>query len=177
VGASAWSAGNDQSSPSPLWGGIEGGGRPRAQKRTVDIGRARSLRKRMPPAEAQLWDYPRVLKTDGFHFRRQVPLGRYYVDFACHHARLVIEVDGDSHYSDSAERYDSTREAFIRAQGYDVIRYTNDDVIQNLDGIATTLLAALANRKVGGSPTPTLDPSPQGGGRRLPDSLPHKNRS
>ena len=89
------------------------------------IGRARSLRKRMPPMEAKLWNALRELKPLGYHFRRQVPLGRYFADFACHASRLVVEVDGETHTNPI---YDRARDAFMHAEGYRVLRVTNDDV-------------------------------------------------
>lgn len=109
----------------------------------LGIERARELRKRMPVPEARLWNALRELRPLGFHFRRQVPLGHYYADFACHARRLVIEVDGDLHGTDAAIKNDIRRDAFINAQGYRVLRVTNDDVMRNLDGVMTTILAAL----------------------------------
>ena len=91
-----------------------------------------------------MWDYLRTLRAEGFHFRRQVPLGRYYADFACHHARLVIEIDGDTHFTPTGIEYDLERDRFIRSQGFRTIRYTNDDVLRNMDGVVTHLLGFLA---------------------------------
>jgi very-short-patch-repair endonuclease len=116
----------------------------------------------MPPAEARMWTLLRGLKPLGFHFRRQVPIGRYYADFVCHHASLVIEIDGGTHGADAAMRYDAARDDFIRAEGYDIVRIWNHDVMENLDGVMVLIEAELAGRLR----TPTLDPSPQGGGRR-----------
>ena len=79
-----------------------------------------------------MWNALRSLKPLGFHFRRQVPLGRYYADFACHHPRLVIEIDGLSHTSPS---YDAARDAFMTSEGYRVLRIGNDDVLRELDGV------------------------------------------
>jgi len=98
----------------------------------------------MPPAEAKLWNYLRTLKQQGFHFRRQVQLGPFYVDFACHAASLVIEVDGDTHFTPEAVAYDIRRTEFIRGEGYRVIRYSNLEVRDNLDGVAMHLAAVLA---------------------------------
>lgn len=137
---------------------------PRAGPETMSTDRARSLRKQMPPAEARLWNALRQLKPLGHHFRRQVPLGGYYADFASHAARLVIEVDGDTHGTDAARRYDAARTTFLRAEGYTVLRVTNDDVLHNIDGVIATVLRQLAEPAP--PATPTLDPSPQGGGRR-----------
>jgi very-short-patch-repair endonuclease len=101
------------------------------------------------------------------HFRRQVPLGPYYADFASHSARLVIEVDGWTHGSDAEIACDRRRDTFIRSEGYDILRVTSVDVMENLEGVMAVVVAAL--EKSVEAATPTLDPSPQGGGRRLSD--------
>jgi very-short-patch-repair endonuclease len=103
----------------------------------MGIKRARELRKQMPPAEAAMWNALRALKPLGLHFRRQVPLGRYFADFACHHPKLVIEVDGDTHVSES---YDAERDRFMEREGYRVLRVSNRDVLDNLDGVIETVL-------------------------------------
>jgi len=105
----------------------------------MSIQRARDLRKTMPPAEAALWNALRALKSTGLHFRRQVPLGRYYADFASHHPRIVIEVDGWTH---SSPAYDAERNAFMQAEGYRVLRVTNEDVLRNLEGVVRLILNA-----------------------------------
>jgi very-short-patch-repair endonuclease len=110
----------------------------------MSVKRSRELRKRMPPAEARLWNYLRSLKQQGFHFRRQVQLGPYYVDFACHHPKLVVEVDGETHFTAEAIAYDARRSELIRDQGYSIARYTNLDVRENLEGVATHLATVFA---------------------------------
>jgi len=105
----------------------------------MSIQRARDLRKTMPPAESALWNALRALKSTGLHFRRQVPLGRYYADFASHHPRIVIEVDGWTH---SSPAYDAERNAFMQAEGYRVLRVTNEDVLRNLEGVVRLILNA-----------------------------------
>jgi very-short-patch-repair endonuclease len=118
---------------------------------------ARKLRKRMPPAEARIWNLLRVEPFRQFHFRRQVPIGRYYADFASHAAKLVVEVDGETHGSVVAQRYDADRDGFMRREGYSIIRVTNRDVMNNLEGVGIHLLAVLS-----AAPHPTFaGPSPQ----------------
>lgn len=130
----------------------------------MSVDRARMLRKQIPPTEAKLWNALRELKPLGYHFRRQVPIGRYYADFACHRERLVIEVDGETHFIGSAPAYDTTRDTFIRSEGYRVLRFPNPEVMHNLEGVMAVLMRILeASERV---TTPTLNPSPQGGGRR-----------
>jgi very-short-patch-repair endonuclease len=134
----------------------------------MSVARARQLRKTMPAAEAKMWNALRELKGLGFHFRRQVPLGRYYADFACHHARIVVEIDGATHGTPAEIAHDTSRGAFMRSEGYDVLRITNGDVMENLDGAIELLLVMLDGRPLSNERgrTPTLNPSPQGGRRR-----------
>ena len=73
------------------------------------------------------------------HFRRQVPIRHFIADFASHRAKLVIEVDGGQH----SEEIDAARTAVIEAEGYHVLRFWNHDVLGNLDGVWTTIDAAL----------------------------------
>jgi very-short-patch-repair endonuclease len=104
---------------------------------------ARANRRRMSPPEAKLWNLLRSEPFVAFHFRRQVPLGRYYADFASHPARLVIEVDGAGHFSDDALARDRQRSAFIESQGYTILRFTTPDVLQRIAGVAESILARL----------------------------------
>jgi very-short-patch-repair endonuclease len=98
----------------------------------------------MSPPEARLWNMLRRSPFAEHHFRRQVPLGRYYADFASHTLKLVIEVDGWQHFSDAAERYDAARDAFLKAEGYEVVRLTASEVLNNLDGVGDLLFAKLS---------------------------------
>src|SRR5260370_22762781 len=95
-------------------------------------GRARSLRRTMTRAETLLWRYLKAHHIDGLGFRRQVPMRDYVADFACHSARLIVELDGESHDFKSRQRSDLTRDTWLRSQGYTVLRFTNDDVLTNL---------------------------------------------
>ena len=87
-------------------------------------------------------------------FGRQVPIRSYVVDFASHKAKLVIEVDGGQHTAES----DSTRTSMIEAEGYHVLRFWNDEVLNNAAGVSTVIAEILVRRH----PHPTLPP--QGGG-------------
>ena len=108
--------------------------------------RARTLRLNSSPAERRMWRLLHVFRTDGYHFRKQVPIGPYCADIACHHARVVIEVDGDTHGTPAAIRRDRRRDAFLRGEGYHVIRFTNDDVLHNPEGVFEVVAAVLAGR-------------------------------
>jgi very-short-patch-repair endonuclease len=105
---------------------------------------ARKLRKRMPPAEARMWNLLRTEPYRSWHFRRQVPLAGYFADFASHGAKLVIEIDGDTHGTAEAVRYDAVRDARVRAEGYRTVRFTNGDVMNNLAGVGTMIIDLLA---------------------------------
>jgi very-short-patch-repair endonuclease len=116
---------------------------------------ARKLRQRMPPAEARMWNLLRAEPFRAWHFRRQVALAGYFADFASHGAKLVIEVDGDTHGTEEAQRYDAIRDAALRREGYKVVRLTNRDVMNNLAGVGTILidlLAATPTRPLRGHP-------------------------
>jgi very-short-patch-repair endonuclease len=102
---------------------------------------ARALRKRMTPHEVKLWQQLRYL--DGFHFRRQVPLGPYVVDFAEKTHRLVIEVDGSHHNDEPNLVKDAARDLYLKNLGYRVLRVWNFDVDRHMDGVIDAVLAAV----------------------------------
>lgn len=99
---------------------------------------AREMRREPTEPERRLWQKLRRKLLDGYKFRRQHPIGRFIVDFYCHQARLIIEVDGDSHAFQ--EEYDAVRTAWLEAQGLRVIRFDNQTVMKNLDGVLQFIL-------------------------------------
>jgi len=103
--------------------------------------RARALRKVMTPQEAKLWNRLRELRPLGHHFRRQVPLGGYIVDFACLRSKLVIEVDGDQHGRPDGRLRDAARDAALAAAGFRVLRVWNFEVNDTLDGVLERITA------------------------------------
>jgi very-short-patch-repair endonuclease len=113
---------------------------------------ARSLRKNQTEVERILWSELRDHRLIGASFRRQVPIGNYVADFVCHAAKLVIELDGGQHFSDSQEAADARRSAIIEANGFQVLRFSNHDVITNRPGVLETIATAIAAR----APTLTL---------------------
>ena len=116
------------------------------------------MRRQPTEAERKLWWHLRHrLGVDGSHFRRQVQIGPYLADFACHHSKLIVEVDGGQHVEQTA--HDDTRTRRLEMEGYRVLRFWNNDVLSNIDGVLTVIQSALAT-------TPTPDPSPQGGGEK-----------
>lgn len=103
--------------------------------------RARALRAEPTEAERKLWDVLRYKRMAGHRFRRQAPIGRYIVDFVCFERKLVIEVDGSQHAVDT-ER-DAARTAWLESQGFRVLRFWNNDVLRNIDGVAAVIREAL----------------------------------
>ena len=103
--------------------------------------RARSLRVDSTDVERKLWSVLGGRGLAGFKFRRQVPIDRYFADFACLEAKLFVELDGGQHADQIA--YDENRTQVIGATGWRVIRFWNTDVIENPDGVADTILAEL----------------------------------
>ena len=97
--------------------------------------RARQLRLNQTDAEKKLRSKLRELKIEGFHFRRQAPLGKYIADFACHSAKLVIECDGGQHGGARVSWKDSNRTAWLESQGYEVMRFWNSEVLENIEGV------------------------------------------
>jgi len=120
--------------------------------------RARALRKNLTEAEKVLWNHLRFWQVDGYKFRRQQPLGNYIVDFVCLEKRLIIEIDGGQHAEQSS--YDAERDAWLRGQGFSVLRFWNNDVLQNISGVKDAILSKLES-------TPFLNPSPQGGRKKI----------
>jgi len=104
---------------------------------------ARALRKRLTPQEAKLWVKLRELKPLGYHVRRQVPVGRYIVDFVSFRSQLVIEADGSQHGMPEGIRSDQDRDAFLKSQGFRVLRLWNSDIDTNLAGVMESVLSAL----------------------------------
>ncbi|MBN8483501.1 MAG: endonuclease domain-containing protein [Sphingomonadales bacterium] len=109
-----------------------------AGKRLTGV--ARKLRRDMTDAERRLWLHLRASQLDGIKFTRQFPIGDFIVDFACRSARLAIELDGGQHAENPA---DEARTAIIEAYGWRVIRFWNNDVLQNTDGALTAILEEL----------------------------------
>ena len=104
---------------------------------------ARHLRQRMTDAERCLWLHLRDRRLQGFKFRRQHPLGPYVLDFVCLEARLVVEADGGQH---QANQHDSQRDAWLQANGFVVLRFWNNDILSNTQGVLEVLSQTLQAR-------------------------------
>jgi len=146
-----------------------GGGFQRNRRATAQ---AKKLRQKMTKAETILWTVLRRRALQGFRFRRQHPIGPYVADFSCLNAGLVVEVDGATHSSKVQIEKDTRRTAFLNQQGFSVLRVTNLDIYQDLDGVVRGISAALAPldpsghspRKRGETPRQSLVSSPACGG-------------
>ena len=125
---------------------------------------ARNMRAAPTDAEATLWRQLRAHRFAGHKFKRQQPIGNYIVDFVCFEARLVVEVDGGQHNESVA---DEARDEWLEARGYRVMRFWNNDVMGNLDGVLLTILNQL---------TPSPQPLPREGGGAGISSLPPRGR-
>ena len=95
--------------------------------------RSRQLRRNATEAEQRLWKHLRNRQIAGAKFRRQVPVDRYFVDFLCVKSKVIIELDGGQHQQQAV--YDEQRRAVLEAYGYLVLRYWNNDVISNVEGV------------------------------------------
>jgi len=103
--------------------------------------RARKLRKETTPAERLLWNALRNSSFAGLKFRRQHPVGFYVADFCCQQKKLIIELDGDSH--DFSEQKDRARTEALNREGYQAIRFSNTDVLDNLEGVLMMIARTL----------------------------------
>jgi very-short-patch-repair endonuclease len=110
--------------------------------RSQNTDRARELRVRQTDSEGRLWGVLRNRGLSGWKWKRQVPRGRYIVDFYCADARLVVELDGSQHFEPEALAYDERRTAFLRSEGLEVLRIPSNAIFENLDGVADTIRAS-----------------------------------
>ena len=97
--------------------------------------RARTLRRQQTDAERALWARLSNKQLDGVKFRRQQPIGPYIVDFVSFERRIVIEVDGGHHDESSTRTRDEERTAWLEQNGYEVLRFWNNEVLGNLEGV------------------------------------------
>jgi very-short-patch-repair endonuclease len=119
---------------------------------------ARRLRRDQTDAERVIWFRLRDRRLNGLKFKRQVPIDKYIADFCCAEARLIIELDGGQH----ATRDETNRTAILEAMGYVVLRFWNNDVLSNTDGVLEEILNA-ANRHPQEPPHPIPLPSGERG--------------
>ncbi len=152
---------------------------------------ARRLRLNQTDAEARLWQRLRHWPLEGTHFRRQVPIGPYVADFACMAARLVIELDGSQHAQGTQLLHDQERTRWLEGAGYRVIRFWNNDLVDNMEGVLESIYAAVhgsstaepnplkhtrRSRLQSGSPHPGAHPAPNSPHGKRPARRPSPSR-
>ena len=105
--------------------------------------RARELRQNLTDAEAILWSKLQDKQLCGHRFQRQHPIGPYIADFACRKYKLVIEVDGETHWTPEQKAHDARRAGYISAQGWTLVRFWNSEIYENLYGVLECILQRL----------------------------------
>jgi very-short-patch-repair endonuclease len=136
--------------PSPLAGEGralargEGAAHPRTDVANSALNFAKKLRREMTDAEAKLWQELRARRFENYKFKRQQPIGKYIADFVCLEHRLIIEVDGGQH-DDSQQ--DIVRDSWLKSQNFRILRFWNNGVLTNMDGVLVSILAALKETK------------------------------
>jgi len=121
-------------------------------KRTTPkiFGRAKGLHRNLTEPEAKLWARLRAHRAAGVHFRNQHAIGNYVVDFCAPRQKLIIELDGSQHLEQAG--YDSERTAFLQSKGYRVLRFWNNDVMNNIDSVVSVIYDALEQDPLPASP-------------------------
>jgi very-short-patch-repair endonuclease len=115
---------------------------PEQKPRTIDrrVARARTLRRDATDVEKLVWQHLRQPPFKEHHFRRQATIGPFFCDFASHKLKLIVELDGGQHAENPA---DARRTEYLESNGYRVLRFWNNEVTENLEGVLTVLLAAV----------------------------------
>lgn len=126
----------------------------------VQHGRAKEMRANPTEPEKRLWRSLSNSQLSGFKFRRQAVVSRYIADFLCPQKRLVVEIDGDTHDAD----HDSKRDQQLRRLGYETLRFSNDDVMKNVEGVLERILDHLQKLDQPDGYAPHPNPSPEGEG-------------
>ena len=107
---------------------------------------ARTMRHAMTEAELRFWNVVRAHRLMNLGFRRQLPIAGYIVDFACPSHRLIVEIDGSQHGKDAGAVFDAARTARFEMAGWTVIRFWNDDVMRDIEGVCRHILAEIEAR-------------------------------
>jgi len=128
----------------PIGGGREGV-KSNMHKRTTPkiFGHAKELRRNMSPAETKLWQHLRAHQMGDVHFRNQHAIGNYIVDFCAPRRKLIIELDGSQHLEQ--QEYDNERTKYLETRGYQVLRFWNNDVMNNTEIVLQVIWNALKN--------------------------------
>ena len=112
---------------------------------------AKKMRREMTAAEQRLWHYLRAGRLQGYKFRRQQPMGSYIADFVCVNPKLIIEADGGQH-SDAPG--DERRDTWLRSQGFTVLRFWNNEIMTNLEGVLSNIASVTSDFPLSPGPSP-----------------------
>jgi very-short-patch-repair endonuclease len=104
--------------------------------------RAKSMRRKMTDAELKLWNELRAHRLMGLGFRRQFPVGGYIADFACPEKKIIVEVDGSQHAEEKQSAADAVRSAELEKDGWTVLRFWNDEILRDIDGVCHHIVIA-----------------------------------
>ena len=132
---------------------------PHAEVGDTQRTRAKQLRRGMTRAESLLWRQLKAHRLAALGFRRQSPMGHYIADFVAHSCKIIVELDGESHDFEERVRHDDRRDRWFALRGYRVLRFTNEEVMKNLEGVVLVIAEAAAS----GAP-PSLALPRKGGG-------------
>lgn len=124
---------------------------------------AKQMRSNQTEAETHLWQRLRAHRLDGLKFKRQKPIGRFIVDFVCHESALVVEVDGGYHADTEQIEHDRARTAWLKSQGFQVLRFWNHEVLGQTESVLSRILEAASAPSPSPSPAATPHPLPQAG--------------
>ena len=128
------------------------------------LGHARDMRNAATPAERKLWSRLRASSLEGHKFSRQIAVGPFICDLVCRRSKLIVEVDGGQHATDSGCENDLRRTRYLKDQGYTVLRFWNVQVLQDVDSALIMILAKLREMELRQHPHP--QPLPQAGGEQ-----------
>ncbi len=117
---------------------------------------AKALRENSTKEEQKLWKYLKAKRLGGFKFRRQEPIGKYFVDFICFETKLIIELDGGHHNDAYKKEYDFKRTQFLESCGFRIVRFWNNQIDNEMEKVLNYILQECRNR------SPLLNPFPQG---------------
>jgi very-short-patch-repair endonuclease len=131
-----------------------------AARQASALGAAKHSRSHPTDAEHRLWQLLRAKRLSGWKFRRQPPIGPYRPDFVCHSAKLIVEADGGQH----GPGFDGARDEWLSSEGFRILRFWNNDIFNNEEGVLTTILSALeasdaASSRAGCPPLPNPSPT------------------
>lgn len=121
--------------PLQAWRGIKGEVALHLRKQNNLVSLSKVLRKTQTPWEARLWRCLRAKRFNHIKFKRQVPIGKYIVDFCCDARKLVIELDGSQHSEYRISQLDQAKQAYFTKEGYTLLRFWNNEIDNNLEGV------------------------------------------